>query len=365
MKLNIQKGVFARPQRIVIYAPEGLGKSTLSSQLPNPLFLDFEKGTHHLDVSRLEPKTSKEVDEILSSLAKDNQGFQTLVVDTVDWLEELAIVDLCQQHKKNGLEDFGYGKGYVFLAEKFSGILNALNDCAKTMNVVLLAHSHVRKFELPDGAGAFDRYELKLSKQVGPLVREWCDALLFGNWKTRIRERDDGPVTTFKGSGGKERILYCGHSATADAKNRRGLKDEEAWSLETLTKCLGQISTVSHGAQGEPATGSVQPQKQELSPAPTSAVGQSSEASAAKAAEPVKPSIDLSPPTPAEDQIPIVEHPLASIIGKYELQVNLYLQARKVVPIGKTYLDVPASYIERVKKNPEGFMAQALKEVFA
>lgn len=341
MKLNIQKGVFARPQRIVIYAPEGLGKSTLASQLPAPLFLDFEKGTHHLDVARLEPTTAKEVDGILESLSQDNQGFQTLIVDTVDWLEELAIGDLCQSHKKSGLEDFGYGKGYVFLSERFSGILNALNECAKTMNVVLLAHSHVRKFELPDGAGAFDRYELKLSKQVGPLVREWCDALLFGNWKTRIRERDDGPLTTFKGSGGKERVLYCGHSATADAKNRRGLKDEEAWSLETLSKCLGQISTASHGAQVEPATGSVQPQKQ----------------------EPSKPSINLSPPSPAEDQIPMGEHLLDELIGDNEAAVNAYLVARAVIQEGQTYRDASTAFIERVKKNPSGFMAQALKGV--
>jgi hypothetical protein len=334
MKLNIQRGIHSRPQRIVIYAPEGLGKSTLASQLPNPLFLDFEKGTHHLDVARLEPTTAKEVDDILIALTRDQQDFKTLVVDTVDWLEELYTLDVCQAHKKNGLEDFGYGKGYVYLAERFNDVLQKLNECAKTMNVVLLAHSHVRKFELPDGAGAFDRYELKLSKQVGPLVREWCDALLFGNWKTRIREREDGPSTTFKASGGKERVLYCGHSATADAKNRRGLKDEETWSLETLSKCLGQFPA---------GTKEFFEKNQDLLP-------------------PVPPkSINLSAPTLAEDQIPMGEHPLAELVGENEAAVNAYLVTRAVIQAGQTYRDVSAAFVERVKKNPTGFMAQAKK----
>lgn len=327
MKLNITRGAVMRPQRVVIYAPEGLGKSTLAASLPNPLFLDFEQGTHHLDVARLEPSNLKEVESVLDALIKDHQGFQTLVIDTVDWLEEMVTIAICEDAKKHSLEDFGYGKGYVMLAERFNALMQKLNEVAKKMSVVCLAHSHVKKFELPDGAGAFDRYELKLTRNVKPLLQEWCDALLFGNWKTKIRERDDGMATTFKGVGGKERILFCSHTATADAKNRHGLKDEEVWDTATVMKCLGAVTTA---------------------PAP-----------AAK--------VDLSPPTAQEDQIPMHngKHALDALLAADEAAANAYLVSRNVIQAGQTFRDVPDSYAQRVLKSPDGFLKQIRKGVAA
>ena len=343
MQLDIKRGTVARPQRIVIYAPEGLGKSTLASELPDALFLDYEKGTHHLDVARIEPKTLKETESVLTQLAKDGQGFKTLVIDTVDWLEELVIQDVCEAHKKSGLEDFGYGKGYVFLAERFNGILTQLNACAAHLDIVLLAHSHVKKFELPDGAGAFDRYELKLSRQVGPLVREWCDALLFGNWKTKLRERDDGPVTTYKGIGGKERMIYASHAASWDAKNRHGLKDEEPWGLATVAKCLGAV-----GVSAKPASTPAKAERTVIEKAKERGVGE-------------KPASISTVVTPAEDTIPMGEHPLLVVVGENEADVNAYLLSRAVIKEGQTFRDVTADYITKVQKNPAGFMAQAMK----
>ncbi len=234
MKLNITRGQKVRPQKVCIYAPEGIGKSTLASQLPRPLFLDFEQGSHHLNVDRVEPGTFTETLSILSELSKNAQGYQTLVLDTIDWCEEAAVRDLCAKHKKSGIEDFGYGKGYAFLAEEMLVLLSRLDAVSRHMNVVLLAHSEVKRVELPD-LPAFDRYQLRLSKTVMPLVKEWADALLFGNYKLVLREPDGGRV---KAQGGRERILNCQHSATADAKNRHGLKEVEPWSVDTLARIL-------------------------------------------------------------------------------------------------------------------------------
>ena len=52
--------------------------------------------------------------------------------------------------------------------------------------MVVTAHAKMRKFELPDEMGAYDRWEMKLSKQVAPLLKEWCDILLFLNYQTFI-----------------------------------------------------------------------------------------------------------------------------------------------------------------------------------
>ena len=42
-------------------------------------------------------------------------GYQTLVIDTIDWAEQLCVEHICAQHQKKGIEEFPYGTGYVFV----------------------------------------------------------------------------------------------------------------------------------------------------------------------------------------------------------------------------------------------------------
>ena len=194
MKLQILTGRIARPQKAVLFGPEGIGKSTLAAQFPAPVFLDTEGGTHHLDVARLPaPKSWDDVTKAAAALATEAHDFKTLVIDTADWLEKLLVDHVCKAANKASIEDFGYGKGYVVLAEEFTKFLASLDPLLRRgMHVLLLAHTRIVKFEQPDAAGAYDRYELKLSKQVGPLLKEWCDVLLFANYFTKVAENDSG-----------------------------------------------------------------------------------------------------------------------------------------------------------------------------
>lgn len=231
MKLNITRGLKARPQKVVIYAPEGIGKTTLAAACPVPLIIDLEQGSHHLDVARIEPQTYDDLLGILKELAQPESEFRTVVLDTVDKLEELMTGKVCRQANKSSIEEFGYGKGWVLVAEEFSRLLELLDKVAATHHLILLAHSEVRHQELPDHPG-FDRYQLKLSKHNSPLLKGWADAVLFGSFKLAVREKDGKA----KGVAARERVLRCCHSATADAKNRHGLDDLEPWTIDTLKK---------------------------------------------------------------------------------------------------------------------------------
>lgn len=112
---------------------------------------------------------------------------KTLVLDTADWAEALCVTHVCQKYKQNSIESFGYGKGYTYLAEEFGRLFSALDAVITSgKNVVITAHAKMRKFEQPDEQGAYDRWEMKLSKQVAPLLKEWCDMLLFLNYRTYV-----------------------------------------------------------------------------------------------------------------------------------------------------------------------------------
>ena len=118
--MNIVKGKVLSPLKLLLYGSEGIGKTTFASHWPKPLFIDLEHGTRRLAVDRIAPESYAEFKAIIEQLASNTEGYQTLVMDTADWLEKLIISDICSAAGKNGIEDFGYGKGYTYLAEKWS-----------------------------------------------------------------------------------------------------------------------------------------------------------------------------------------------------------------------------------------------------
>jgi len=226
--MQITRGKRARAQKVVIYGPEGIGKSSFASQFPDPVFIDTEGSTDNMDVARLDKPTSWTmlVNEIAFIKANPTEC-KTLVVDTVDWAEQLAVAHVCSQHGKQGVEDFGWGKGYTYVQEEMGRFLNALSDLVDMgINVVLTAHAQIKKFEQPDEMGSYDRYELKLGQKTGsktaPLVKEWADMVLFANYKTFVMTTDNGK----KKPQGGERVMYTNHRPAWDAKNRHGLPDE-------------------------------------------------------------------------------------------------------------------------------------------
>jgi hypothetical protein len=230
--LKIIEGKEKRPLKIVIYGPEGIGKSTFASQFPDPLFIDTEGGTSNLDIRRI--KCNKSWDELISvvkEIIANPTICKTVVLDTADWAESLCTNAVCEKYRKNNIEDFGYGKGYVYLVDEFSKLLTLMDQLIEVgINVVITAHAKPRKFELPEEQGAFDRYEMKLSKQVAPLIKEWSDALFFVNYKIYVITTENNSK---KAQGGK-RVLYTTHNPTYDAKNRYDLPEELELSFSSI-----------------------------------------------------------------------------------------------------------------------------------
>lgn len=233
---EVATGKIATAQKVVIYGPEGVGKSTLAAQFPQPLFIDTEGSTNKMDVARYPKPTSWEMlkNEIREA---PKTGCKTIVIDTIDWAEKLCIISICDASQKKGIEDFGYGKGYVYEREEFGKFLDLLQETVDNgVNVVLTAHAQIRKFEQPDELGAYDRWELKLGQktgsQISPLVKEWADMVLFCNYKTHTVIMDKEGKKR-KAQGG-ERVMYTSHNPCWDAKNRDGLPEILPLAYESI-----------------------------------------------------------------------------------------------------------------------------------
>lgn len=243
-KYKITGGVMPAPLKVVLYGVEGIGKSSFAARFPQPVFIDTEGGTGRLDVRRLPAPDSWQMLLDEAAAAADGQvPCQTLVLDTADWAEKLCMAGVCARFKVKGIEDIGYGKGYTYVKEDFARLLDALDKVvAAGRHVVVVAHAAVAKFEQPDAVGSYDRWVMKTSKQVASLLREWCDMLLFANYKTVVEKSGTGPSAKNKASGAR-RVLYTTHNACWDGKNRFGLPDEVPFDYESI-RAIVENSTV-------------------------------------------------------------------------------------------------------------------------
>lgn len=227
--MEIIRGKLPGAKKVVVYGPEGIGKSTFASRFPDPLFIDTEGSTKDMDVARTEaPSSWMMLMEQVMYVRKHPELCRTLVIDTADWAEMLCVTQLCDKNQKNSIEEFGYGKGYVYLQEEFGRFLNLLEEVVKAgVHVVLNAHAKMRKFEQPDELGSYDRWEMKLSKNVAPMVKEWADMVLFANYKTFVVNVDGQGAQKGKNKAqGGKRVMYTAHHCCWDAKNRYGLPEE-------------------------------------------------------------------------------------------------------------------------------------------
>lgn len=231
---TITRGKVKRAVRCVLYGVAGVGKSTWCSHISDALFIDTESGTDSMDVGRLPcPETWTDLQEELDFIIY-RKPCSTVVIDTIDRVESLLIHDIVNTDGKASIEDYGYGKGYVIVQERWQKefLFKLDKVIAKGINVVLVCHSISRKIETPEET-AFDHWELNLSRKVAPVTRDWADMMLFCNFDMTIVDTSkNSNVEKRKATGSLKRKIHCNQKPQYDAKNRYGLADSYDLSFE-------------------------------------------------------------------------------------------------------------------------------------
>ena len=332
--MQIITGKQPKPVKGVIYGPEGVGKSSLGKEFPKPLFIDVEGGTSRLDLARTpKPNSFAHFKQILGNLARDPMGFQTIVIDTADWLEKLAIKQICAEYGIRALGEGAdgkkdYGKSFSYLDTIWSDLLTQLEadfiDTGK-MHVVFIAHSTTRLHELPEEAGQYDRYQIATNKKVAEALKGWADLVLFVNYQTIVVH--DDKTKKYTAQGGQRRMMYAERTAAFDAKNRDGLPREMDLGFAPLAQCFTGLS-----AKAAPAP---------VAPNATSAV-------ATPAAAPIAAPTPEPAPTTAimlQPQHVALQQLLASAGVTYE-QLNSVLAARGKYPENTPLANIDPAFIE-------------------
>ena len=97
--LNIVSGKMKTPVKMTLYGVEGVGKTAFASKFPRPLFIDAEAGTRRIDVDRIDVSNWTECLSVLRQLMNYKNQYDTIVLDTLDALEYLAIQSVLDRFK--------------------------------------------------------------------------------------------------------------------------------------------------------------------------------------------------------------------------------------------------------------------------
>jgi hypothetical protein len=213
-----------RPRHIfaLIYGTDGVGKSSWTSHAPRPIFIGAEKGTEQLDAARF-PQTES-IGELLAqvrALQTEKHEFDSVVLDSLDWVEPLIWKAVCEEGKVETIEQYagGYGKGYVRALDLWRTLLRELSVLNEHMHVLLIGHAQIKSFQDPELPTAYDRYQLKINDKAAALVREAADAVLFARFETELI-KTNGKTRAY---GEGRRIMFTESRPGWDAKNRFNL----------------------------------------------------------------------------------------------------------------------------------------------
>ena len=235
---SIRKNDAMAAPRIMVYGVEGIGKSTFCAGAPNPIYILTEDGLGSLKVDHFPLATSfADVMDAIASLYKDNHAFETVVIDSLDWLE--AIIQR-ETEQKYDAKDLAYGKGALIAAERWREILDGLNALRndKGMAVILIAHTTIKRFDSPE-VEPYDRYQPKLQERSNAVVREWSDAVLFANYKTIVKKDDVGfNQTNNRGISTGERLLFTSERPAYMAKNRYNMPESIPLSWDAFAEAI-------------------------------------------------------------------------------------------------------------------------------
>lgn len=235
---SIKRGPDLKPPRIFLYAVEGIGKTTFAASAPAPIFIQTEDGLGSIDAARFPMVESIDnVRQAIGVLYNDPHDFQTVVLDSADWLEQIIAREI---EAKHDAKELAYGKGALKQAEVWQELLagfNALrND--RGMSVILIGHSQIKRFDSPE-TEPYDRYSPKLQERSNALLREWADAVLFANYRVVVKSTEVGfKKEVSRGITTGERLLYTTEKPAYMAKNRYALPDSLPLSWDALSNAI-------------------------------------------------------------------------------------------------------------------------------
>jgi len=221
---------------IVIYSPEGAGKTSFATNFKDATFAmsESETGLLHLMAKGLvEPcnyfpefKAWTDVVEATDEMICSADRPRSFVVDTIGGVQNLLIDHVCEtkyngEMSKRGFMNFS--EGFDVMAPIWRAWLAKLEQLRnKGTTIVLLSHCQTITHKNPEGTD-FHRYVAELHPKMWSPARKFADLIVFLNFNESVAGGDIEAGTVGTGQGGSTRVYNFERTAAFDAKNRHAL----------------------------------------------------------------------------------------------------------------------------------------------
>jgi hypothetical protein len=219
MQLTITKGRKEMPILIALHGADGSGKTTFAASAPNPIIIDLEGGSHELDVARAEGITSFDhLINVIRLITRDNQGFETLVIDSLSKVEPM-IWSL--------FDDPGYGKGPELALVHWRKLTAELDRAREAgLNVVLIGHAWASPANDPTVVTPYDKMGLRLDKKAAAFIREYVYGVFYIAREVLVKKDSKNDKKGKAVDTQDKRIVYTVGRSAFDAKSRYDLPPE-------------------------------------------------------------------------------------------------------------------------------------------
>lgn len=235
---DVVKGKSIEPPIICVFGAPGIGKTTFAAGARNPIFLATEDGAGVVGPARFNIETFEEFQEALQLLKNDKHDYQTIVVDSLDWLQPLVWDYVCRKANQPSIEAFGYGKGYNEATAIFRNVFLEMREIKKRrkMSIIMLAHMITTTKDFPD-RDSYSTNEIKLHKGAAGLIQEYADLIGFADLKTIITREDKGfNRKVAKATSDGTRVLRVNAHPAYVAKSRYPMPNEIPLEYPVLEK---------------------------------------------------------------------------------------------------------------------------------
>lgn len=225
---SISKTKRMEAPKILLAGEPKIGKSTFAASAPNAIGITTEDGLSGIDAQAFPLAQSLEdVYSAIDTLLNQEHDFQSVFVDSLDWMEPLINAYVCKSNGWKDIEAPGFGKGYVAAAAEWKNLLEGFEALRRQrgMAVILICHVKQQRIESPTHEG-YDAWVLKLHNRASALVEEWADIVGFAAHRIAIKKTDAGfGNKEIKAMKTGERMLYLEAHPAYPSGNRFGLED--------------------------------------------------------------------------------------------------------------------------------------------
>jgi AAA domain-containing protein len=224
---RISKGKQVLHPRVLIYSFEGIGKTRFAAGAPDPFFLDYDRGSHKYDVARVTPESWGETKEWLKNIETGAVKCQTVVLDSVTFLEPVSHAEIFAGTSIEQWEGgFNKGEGYAVTRWKEELIQPLERLWLTGKSIVLVAHATVKTFNDPSGP-SYERFTVGMRPKLADYLKQWADYVFFAREElVAVTDKKRSRATTTG-----TRFAYTRRTPAYDAKARGTLLFPERFLL--------------------------------------------------------------------------------------------------------------------------------------